>query len=390
MLLQQAHLLLILLPLAAFKHECSALLPVVATFLNRQRPSSAYYYSSSYLFSLPAASSEEEQLAHRDGSSSGSSRRDLLSFAVSTVSALTLTCGIVNNPVFAQDIGSNSDSPIVVLGAGGKVGKLCTQILASKKLHVRAVTRDGRSVLAEQTPFVSYVAADVTKFNDALLSSMKGGSGAIFAASASKNGGDAAHVDYLGVYNAAKAAIATKVPKLVVISSGAVTRPTSIGFKITNVFGRIMDYKIAGEVALREAYAQPDASGLSYTIIRPGGLSNEPSKGASGVEVSQGDILSSEIGREDVAFVTVAAILKGAATDNATLEVYGSGGETMFGMKTGPAKLAGELPDNAKFLHRSNTYEGLLDGLLNDAEMKKTGIVGDYKGKGVEPLESLV
>ena len=37
-----------------------------------------------------------------------------------------------------------------------------------------------------------------------------------------------------------------------VISSGAVTRPKSIGFKITNVFGRIMDYKIAGETALRE------------------------------------------------------------------------------------------------------------------------------------------
>ena len=150
------------------------------------------------------------------------------------------------------------------------------------------------------------------------------------------------------------------------------------------------DYKIAGETALRAAYAQPEASGLSYAIIRPGGLSEEPSKGATGVEVSQGDILSAEIGREDVSLVAVAALLKGSATDNVTLEVYGSGGETLFGQKTGPAKLAKDLPDASKFIHRADTFEGLLDGLLNDEEMLKTGVVGDYKGKDVEPLESLV
>jgi hypothetical protein len=125
--------------------------------------------------------------------------------------------------------------------------------------------------------------------------------------------------------------------------------------------------------------------------VRPGGLSDNPSKkGAEGVEISQGDILASEIGREDVALVTVAALLKGAATDNVTFEVYGSGGETLFGMKTGPAKLANDLPDNKKFIHRADTYEGLLDGLLNDEEMQKTGIVGNYKGKDIEPVESLI
>lgn len=49
------------------------------------------------------------------------SRRDLLSLAISSVSAVTLACGILNNPAYAEDIGSKSDNPIVVLGAGGKV-----------------------------------------------------------------------------------------------------------------------------------------------------------------------------------------------------------------------------------------------------------------------------
>jgi hypothetical protein len=85
----------------------------------------------------------------------------------------------------------------------------------------------------------------------------------------------------------------------------------------------------------------------------------------------------------------VAALLKGAATDNATFEVYGSEGETLFGIKTGPAKLASDLPDNKKLIHRADTYEGLLDGLLSDGEVLKMGIVGDYKGKDIEPLDSL-
>jgi hypothetical protein len=85
----------------------------------------------------------------------------------------------------------------------------------------------------------------------------------------------------------------------------------------------------------------------------------------------------------------VGALLKGPATDNATFEVYGSEGETLFGLKTGPAKLASDLPDNKKLIHRADTYEGLLDGLLNDEEMQKSGIVGNYKGKDIEPLDSL-
>lgn len=231
--------------------DCIAFLPSPCC-LHQKSHALSFNDSNKYfsLVSVYASSSAEDQPV-REGSSIrlGGSRRDLLSFAITSASAVTLACGILNNPAYAEDIGSSAN-PIVILGAGGKVclcenvertdirnviefllttnnfiwchvcsspqvGKLCTQILASKKLYVRAVTRNGRSVLPEQSPFVSYVAADVTKLDDALISSMKGASGAIFTASASKNGGDAAHVDYLGVYNSAKAAIATKTKKLV-------------------------------------------------------------------------------------------------------------------------------------------------------------------------------
>ena len=126
--------------------------------------------------------------------------------------------------------GSSPEHPIVVLGAGGKVGKLCTEILASQGVYCRAVTRQGRTVLEKESDFVSYSAADVTKL-DTLKEAVRGADGVIFAASASgkKKGGDPAHVDYLGCYNTAVACLDENVPKLAVVSAGTVTRPDSVG-----------------------------------------------------------------------------------------------------------------------------------------------------------------
>lgn len=318
------------------------------------------------------------------------SRRDFLTS--SSAAALTSALLTATTPPLALaaeegvgGLGSSPANPIAVIGAGGRCGLYCVNILAEKGLYVRAVTRSGRQVLDSENKFVSYAAGDVTKA-DSISKALENCSGAIFAASASKNGGDAAHVDYLGVANTADACISQKVQKLAVISSGAVTRPKSIGFKITNVFGRIMDYKIAGETALRQSYANSD---LKYTVVRPGGLSDDASKGASGVQVSQGDILSAEISREDVAFVTVAALLS-SKTDNATIECFSSGGETLFGQKTGASKLAKDLPDADKYNHFSDTYEGLFDGILNDADMAKTGVISDYTGSKIESLGDLI
>jgi uncharacterized protein YbjT (DUF2867 family) len=97
-----------------------------------------------------------------------------------------------------------------------QVGKLCTKILVKKKrLYTRAVTRSGKQVLGNDS-FVTYETGDVRSY-DSIKQAINGASGVIFAASASgkKKGGDPAHVDYLGVYNTAKACLECGVPKLV-------------------------------------------------------------------------------------------------------------------------------------------------------------------------------
>jgi hypothetical protein len=170
-----------------------------------------------------------------DETVSFSDRRNLFQKAAiiaASFGASTLFPGI---SLAADGIGTDPAHPIAVIGAGGKCGLKCVELLAEKGLYTRAVTRSGREVLSAPSQFVSYAPGDV-KDLASVKAAVKDASGVIFAASASgkKKGGTPEAVDYLGVYNTAKACIESSVPKLVVISAATVTRPESIGFKATN------------------------------------------------------------------------------------------------------------------------------------------------------------
>jgi NAD(P)H-binding len=123
------------------------------------------------------------------------SRRDMIantaSSALLSILALSQNSPMASAAATATAIGTSPDSPIVVLGGGGKVGKLCTQILADKGLYVRCTTRSGRQILDGESKFVSYVPCDVTN-DESLKQALSGASGCIFAASSSgkKKGGD--------------------------------------------------------------------------------------------------------------------------------------------------------------------------------------------------------
>lgn len=101
--------------------------------------------------------------------------------------------------------------------------------------------------------------------------------------------------------------------------------------------------------------------------------------------VSQGDVLASEVSREDIALVTVAALLKGKATDFTTLEVN---------QQEGIAKAQSNLPDvPAELIHtNSPTFEGLVDGLYSDKELraKYPQFFNNFRGDGIEPIEKLL
>jgi hypothetical protein len=60
-----------------------------------------------------------------------------------------------------------------------------------------------------------------------------------------------------------------------------------------------MGLKFLGEEKLRGLYASSAPKGVTYTIVRPGGLSNEAGLGVSGIEINQKDtIIGKQAGTE--------------------------------------------------------------------------------------------
>jgi len=217
-----------------------------------------------------------------------------------------------------------SSKEIAVIGAGGHTGALTVAACLRRGVAVRALSRTGACPpgVDAAAPGLKIATCDV-RDPESLLAGVKGATGVVYAASGSKKGGNPHLVDNLGVVDAARACARAKVPRYVVISSTAVTRPKSLGFAFTNVYGNIMAEKAFGEEGVRAALA---GSGSAFTIVRPGGL-EEPKlnvvQGPSALEISQGDALAGIVSRADLAEVAEAALLGSSATlRDASFELY--------------------------------------------------------------------
>ena len=121
-------------------------------------------------------------------------------------------------------------------------------------------------------------------------------------------------VDFGGVKNLTNAARAAGVRQIVLESSmGVGSGGGLLGMFLNLLSGDALKWKAQGEAYLR-------SSGVPYTIIRPGGLTNDPA-GQVGIVFQQGDQGSGRIGRGDVAAVMIAALDNPAALGK-TFEVF--------------------------------------------------------------------
>jgi uncharacterized protein YbjT (DUF2867 family) len=126
---------------------------------------------------------------------------------------------------------------IAVVGANGKTGIRCVQIASKQKISVNAVTRNGTLSSEFLKPSaVKVLQGDVRDVNS-LLPAFKGVDAVIFAASASKEGGKAAEIDNQGLVNCGIACKQMNVKRIVVVSSGAVSKPYSPVYLFLNLFG---------------------------------------------------------------------------------------------------------------------------------------------------------
>lgn len=271
-------------------------------------------------------------------------RRSMLQKAAATCTAFGLTSLAPMAPAHAASV-----KKVVVAGATGQTGRRVLERLASSKdltvvgavRNVEKASKDlstsstvvrgamVQSVGSVDTSSVSLQHLDVVADSVGdMAKTLEGADGLVIAVgfvpgNPLKMNAAAHEVDNVGTCRLIDAAKTAGVKKVVMVSSILTNgrewgQAKSPGFVVTNAFGNVLDEKIVAEKYLR-------ASGIDYTIVRPGGLKAKPPTGA--LLIQKEDTLNSgEISRDLVADVCVASLTDSKAS-NKVLEIIEDEGE---------------------------------------------------------------
>jgi uncharacterized protein YbjT (DUF2867 family) len=214
--------------------------------------------------------------------------------------------------------GDEAKGPVLlVVGATGGTGVEVVRQAQAQGYAVRALVREEPRARELLGPKVRYFVGDVLKretlapaFADAEF---------VISALGSNSRRDPENrpelVDFRGVAALAEEAKRAGVEHFVLVSSMGVTDPDHV---LNKMIDNLMSWKLQGENALR-------ASGVHYTIVRPGGLTNAAA-GAAGLRFLQGDAkgMQGQVTRADVAATCLAALGRKEAYRK-TFELIGEG-----------------------------------------------------------------
>jgi uncharacterized protein YbjT (DUF2867 family) len=207
---------------------------------------------------------------------------------------------------------------VLVVGATGQTGRLLVGDLRTAGYQVTAFVRDADRARATLGDDVTLFVGDV-KDPATIAPAMQGADAVISAIGArgAKGPDRPEMIDYQGVANLASAAAEADVRHFVLLSSMGVTQEDN---PLNRLFGNVLIWKGRGEQALRD-------SGVPYTIVRPGGLVNEPG-GQGRIQLVQGDPPGQTvIPRADVATVCIEALRYSVQSAGKTLETFRVDGE---------------------------------------------------------------
>jgi uncharacterized protein YbjT (DUF2867 family) len=152
-----------------------------------------------------------------------------------------------------------------VAGATGETGRRIVQTLVDRQIPVRALVRNLDTATTILPAGVELVAGDV--LDRASLDAALGDSTVVLCATGAKPGFDPTgpyKVDFEGTKNLVDAAKAKGIEHFVLVTSLCVSK----FFHPLNLFFLILVWKKQAEDYLQK-------SGLTYTIVRPGGLKRE-------------------------------------------------------------------------------------------------------------------
>jgi uncharacterized protein YbjT (DUF2867 family) len=198
---------------------------------------------------------------------------------------------------------------ILVAGGHGKVALRLLKLLAEQGHHARGLIRKPEQAADLEAVGAVPVLGDLEN-DESLNAYVQGADAVVFAAGAGPGSGPARKrtVDLGGAVKLADAAHATGVRRYVMVSSIGAHQPDS-----------------AGEAMRPYLLAKADAdehlkkSGLDWTIVRPGSLTDDPGTGKVRVTTELGS--RGPVPRDDVAAV-LAAVLTTDSTIGVTFELF--------------------------------------------------------------------
>ncbi|TAE54181.1 MAG: NAD-dependent epimerase/dehydratase family protein [Nostocales cyanobacterium] len=189
-----------------------------------------------------------------------------------------------------------------VAGATGETGRRIVTELVAKNIPVRALVRDLEKAKTLLPPQVELVVGDVLSPNS--LTDAIGDSTVILCATGARpsfNLTEPYSVDFEGTKNLVNIAKTKGIEHFVLVSSLCVSQ----FFHPLNLFWLILVWKKQAEEYIQK-------SGITYTIVRPGGLKNEDNSDAI---IMQGadTLFEGSIPRKKVAQVCVESLYETAA-----------------------------------------------------------------------------
>jgi uncharacterized protein YbjT (DUF2867 family) len=197
---------------------------------------------------------------------------------------------------------------VVILGGHGKIALHLERLLADRGDVARGIIRNPDHATDLEDLGAEPVVCDVEATDD-ISKHVQGADAVVFAAGAGPGSGAERKrtVDYGAAVKLIEACKQTGVSRYLMVSAMSVDRPD-----------RWSDQMRPYYEAKRDADDAVVAAGLEHTIVRPGGLTNDPGRGL--IEIGTPLDHSGQVEREDVA-ATLLACLDEPRTAGVTFDV---------------------------------------------------------------------
>src|SRR4051794_16249033 len=197
---------------------------------------------------------------------------------------------------------------VIVAGGHGKIGLRLLRLLAEHGHTARGLVRNPDQVADLEEAGAQAIVCDLER-DEPSGEDLAGADAVVFAAGAGPGSGSERKrtMDLGGAVKLIEAARAASISRYAIVSSMGADNPG----QASGTFGDYLQAKADADQAVRD-------SGLDYTIVRPGGLTND--EGTGHVDLAERLGRRGQIPRDDVAAVLV-AVLDTPSTIGTTFEI---------------------------------------------------------------------